>query len=113
MTTTVNGTNGVMTNGQPSSWQAKHQVPSHFIGGNHLDVAPPSAVKDFVQNSDGHSVITSVSIAKFAPAAYQRLTNAFFRFLLPITVSPQSKRSEMSENGPTKPSATRRPYSSQ
>jgi acetyl-CoA carboxylase/biotin carboxylase 1 len=73
MTTTVNGTNGATTNGQHSSWQAKHQVPSHFIGGNHLDAAPPSAVKDFVQNSDGHSVITSVSLARIAQVAYQVL----------------------------------------
>lgn len=63
MTTTVNGANGALRNGQHSSWQAKHQLPSHFIGGNHLDAAPPGPVKDFVQNSDGHSVITSVSTA--------------------------------------------------
>jgi acetyl-CoA carboxylase / biotin carboxylase 1 len=69
MTTTINGTNGAQTNGQYSSWQAKNQVSSHFIGGNHLDAAPPSSVKDFVQNSDGHSVITSVSIAEIVQAA--------------------------------------------
>lgn len=61
MTTTVNGTNGATTNGTHSSWQARHEVPPHFIGGNDLDAAPASAVKDFVQNCDGHSVITSVS----------------------------------------------------
>jgi acetyl-CoA carboxylase / biotin carboxylase 1 len=63
MSTLSNGTNGVLSNGHPSSWQAKHDVASHFIGGNHLDAAPASAVKDFVQKSDGHSVITSVSYA--------------------------------------------------
>ena len=56
-----NGTNG-LTNGHPSSWQAKHDLPSHFIGGNYLDNAPTSRVKDFVQQHDGHSVITSVGV---------------------------------------------------
>ncbi len=56
----ANGTNGALTNGHPSSWQAKHDLAPHFIGGNHLDAAPASAVKDFVQKYDGHSVITSV-----------------------------------------------------
>lgn len=55
-------TNGTTeTNGHGSSFAAKHNLPSHFIGGNHLGVAPPSSVKDFVAKSDGHSVITSVS----------------------------------------------------
>lgn len=44
----------------PSSLAAKHDLPSHFIGGNHLDAAPPSAVKDYVAKHDGHSVISSV-----------------------------------------------------
>lgn len=59
----VNGTNGTkpLANGHPSSWQAKHDLPDHFIGGNKLENAPPSSVKDFVQSNDGHSVITSVS----------------------------------------------------
>ena len=39
----------------------KQDIPSHFIGGNALESAPPSAVKDFVAAHDGHSVITSVS----------------------------------------------------
>ena len=69
MTTTVNGTNGVVTNGQHSSWQSKHEVHAHFIGGNHLDAASPGAVKDFVQNSDGHSVITSVSSLENTPSS--------------------------------------------
>jgi len=47
-------------NGNP---QANGQeIPSHFIGGNRLDQAPPSSVKDFVAAHGGHSVITSVSI---------------------------------------------------
>ena len=78
MTTTVNSANRNLTNGQHSLWQAKHQVPSHFIGGNHLDAAPPGVVKDFVQNSDGHSVITSVGIVKPLHAA--------FRFLMCVSL---------------------------
>src|SRR3954453_1334048 len=70
MTATVNGITDAMTNGQRSSWQSKHQVPAHFIGGNHLDAAAPGVVKDFVQNSEGHSVITSVSPAKLVRASF-------------------------------------------
>jgi acetyl-CoA carboxylase/biotin carboxylase 1 len=50
-------------NGHDSSSADKYNLPSHFIGGNHLDVAPPSSVKDFVANHGGHSVITSVSLS--------------------------------------------------
>lgn len=65
MAPTVNGVNGPrkssLVNGTTSSWQAKHKLAPHFIGGNRLENAPPSRVKDFVQEHDGHSVITSVS----------------------------------------------------
>ena len=47
-------------NGHPSSFAAKANLPSHFIGGNELANAPPSKVKDFVAAHDGHTVITSV-----------------------------------------------------
>jgi len=47
-------------NGAPSSYAAKHDIPSHFIGGNELSQAPPSKVKDFVGSNDGHTVITNV-----------------------------------------------------
>jgi acetyl-CoA carboxylase / biotin carboxylase 1 len=70
MPATVNGTTNAMANGHHSSWQAKHELPSHFIGGNHLDAASPSAVKDFVQKSDGHSVITSVSAGMAVPRSF-------------------------------------------
>lgn len=53
--------NGSSSNGHVSSRAAKHNLPSHFIGGNHLDAAPPSSVKDFVASHEGHSVISSVS----------------------------------------------------
>lgn len=45
----------------PSSYAARFNIPDHFIGGNRLEAAPPSAVKDFVAENDGHTVITSVS----------------------------------------------------
>ena len=50
------------SNGTPSSYAAKHNIPSHFIGGNELSQAQPSKVKDFVAAQDGHTVITSVSL---------------------------------------------------
>lgn len=52
-----------VTNGNPpvNGGSAKHNLPSHFIGGNALESAPPSKVKDFVAAHEGHSVITSVS----------------------------------------------------
>lgn len=54
---TANGT----ANGSPSSAAAKFDLPSHFIGGNQLGVAPPGKVKDFVAAHGGHTVITNVS----------------------------------------------------
>jgi len=57
-------TNGItvpVVNGHGSSYAAKHNLASHFIGGNHLEVAGAGLVKDFVANNDGHTVITSVS----------------------------------------------------
>lgn len=44
-----------------SSYAARFNLADHFIGGNRLEAAPPSAVKDFVADNDGHTVITSVS----------------------------------------------------
>lgn len=60
-------TNGAShTNGAPSSYAAKHNIAPHFIGGNHLQAAGPSKVKDFVQTCDGHTVITKVSFESHA-----------------------------------------------
>jgi len=58
-------TNGVtvpVVNGH-STYAEKHNLAAHFIGGNHLAVAESSRVKDFVASHDGHTVITSVSLA--------------------------------------------------
>lgn len=57
---TANGTSPSMTNGTHTSYAAKHNLAAHFIGGNHLAVAPAGPVKDFVAAHDGHTVITSV-----------------------------------------------------
>ncbi|KAJ5903321.1 acetyl-CoA carboxylase [Penicillium tannophilum] len=63
--------NGNSANG--SSIPAKDTIPSHFIGGNNIDVAPPSAVKDFVAKHGGHSVISSVLIANNGIAAVKEI----------------------------------------
>ena len=47
-------------NGHPSSYSAKFNLASHFLGGNHLGAAPHSKVRDFVAQHDGHTVITNV-----------------------------------------------------
>ncbi|RAL15126.1 acetyl-CoA carboxylase ACC1 [Aspergillus homomorphus CBS 101889] len=62
--------NGVV-NGQAGAKAAN--LPSHFIGGNHLDAAPPSSVKDFVAKHEGHSVISSVLIANNGIAAVKEI----------------------------------------
>ncbi|KAJ5988378.1 Acetyl-CoA carboxylase [Penicillium waksmanii] len=63
-----------VTNGNSSSVATKHdELPSHFIGGNRLDQAPPSSVKDFVVEHGGHSVITSVLIANNGIAAVKEI----------------------------------------
>ena len=54
----ANGVNGVSK--QTSNFSTQ-KLPSHFIGGNHLDAAPSSKVKDFVAANNGHTVISSVS----------------------------------------------------
>lgn len=62
---TVNGVNGVngtkLANGTSTKWQKDHKLKPHFYGGNSLANAAEGKVKDFVRNSDGHSVITNVS----------------------------------------------------
>jgi acetyl-CoA carboxylase/biotin carboxylase 1 len=67
----INGNgNGVKANGTvpimngTTSYAAKHKLADHFIGGNKLENAPPSRVKDFVAAHDGHTVITNVSTAQ-------------------------------------------------
>lgn len=64
---------GAVANGAPSSYAARHNLPSHFIGGNSLDVAPPGPVRDFVASNDGHTPITSVLIANNGIAAVKEI----------------------------------------
>lgn len=54
-------------NGFPSTYAAKYNLASHFIGGNQLPKAPPSKLKDFVQAHDGHTVITNVRVPRIPP----------------------------------------------
>lgn len=46
------------------------KVADHFIGGNKLENAPESKVKDFVAANDGHTVITNVSAPRGRDKAY-------------------------------------------
>ena len=72
----TNGVHGAGGKGIPShphsrvtsSYATKFNLAPHFIGGNRLDAAPASVVKDFVAENDGHTVITSVS-GKFEGSA--------------------------------------------
>ena len=57
-TSGVGAQNGV--NGK-ASYAPKHKLADHFIGGNKLENAPESKVKDFVASHGGHTVITNVS----------------------------------------------------
>jgi acetyl-CoA carboxylase/biotin carboxylase 1 len=60
---TANGANGrtvPRVNGK-ASYAETRRPADHFIGGNRLENAPPSSVKDFVAQNDGHTVITNVS----------------------------------------------------
>ncbi|RKF57668.1 Acetyl-CoA carboxylase [Erysiphe neolycopersici] len=55
------------------SYASRHQIADHFIGGNKLENAPSSIVKDFVKTHDGHTVITSVLIANNGIAAVKEI----------------------------------------
>lgn len=46
------------------AYAEKHNLASHFIGGNKLENAPQSNVKDFVASHQGHTVITNVSLPR-------------------------------------------------
>ncbi|PHH70340.1 hypothetical protein CDD82_7201 [Ophiocordyceps australis] len=56
-----------------ASYAQKHKLADHFIGGNKLEKAPPSKVKDFVALNDGHTVITNVLIANNGIAAVKEI----------------------------------------
>ncbi|KAG2224710.1 hypothetical protein INT45_009025 [Circinella minor] len=48
-------------------------VPSHFLGGNSIDSAPQGAVRDFVKQHEGHTVISKVLIANNGMAAMKEI----------------------------------------
>jgi hypothetical protein len=56
----ANGNRIVPQSNGKATYAEKHRLASHFIGGNRLENAPPSKVKDFVAEHDGHTVITNV-----------------------------------------------------
>ncbi|KAI0594568.1 acetyl-CoA carboxylase [Biscogniauxia sp. FL1348] len=69
----VNGTRTVPVVNGKATWSEKHKVADHFIGGNRLENAAPSKVKDFVAAHDGHTVITNVLIANNGIAAVKEI----------------------------------------
>ncbi|KAJ2988249.1 hypothetical protein NUW58_g4081 [Xylaria curta] len=69
----VNGNRTVPVSNGKASWAERHKVADHFIGGNRLENAPPSKVKDFVAAHDGHTVITNVLIANNGIAAVKEI----------------------------------------
>jgi acetyl-CoA carboxylase/biotin carboxylase 1 len=56
----ANGNRVVPQSNGKATYAEKHKLAGHFIGGNRLENAPPSKVKDFVAEHDGHTVITNV-----------------------------------------------------
>lgn len=56
--------NGVVVpqNTGKQTYAQLHQIADHFIGGNKVENAKDSKVKDFVIANSGHTVITNVSI---------------------------------------------------
>ncbi|KAL2017532.1 hypothetical protein VTK56DRAFT_2024 [Thermocarpiscus australiensis] len=69
---TRNGVTVPQVNGK-ATYAEKHNLAPHFIGGNRLENAPPSKVKDFVASHDGHTVITNVLIANNGIAAVKEI----------------------------------------
>lgn len=56
--------NGVVVpqNNGKQTYAELHNIADHFIGGNKVENAKDSKVKDFVIANNGHTVITNVSI---------------------------------------------------
>ncbi|KIH92458.1 acetyl-CoA carboxylase [Sporothrix brasiliensis 5110] len=72
VTVKANGAAAPTANGK-ASYASKHKLADHFIGGNKLENAPESKVKDFVASHDGHTVITNVLIANNGIAAVKEI----------------------------------------
>ncbi|KAI2642937.1 acetyl-CoA carboxylase [Xylaria nigripes] len=69
----ANGGRTVPVANGKATWAETHPVADHFIGGNRLENAPPSKMKDFVAAHDGHTVITNVLIANNGIAAVKEI----------------------------------------
>ena len=61
MADAVSGAVNGHANGAPSSYAAKFNLASHFIGGSELSKAPPSKVKDFVAAIFGTVLLAKTS----------------------------------------------------
>lgn len=70
---TANGSRTVPVSNGKASYAEKHRLPEHFIGGNRLENAAASKIKDFVASHDGHTVITNVLIANNGIAAVKEI----------------------------------------
>ncbi|KAF4472190.1 acetyl- carboxylase [Fusarium albosuccineum] len=57
----ANGRSVPYVNGKVS-YAEKFNIADHFIGGNRVENAPPSKVKDFVAQNGGHTVITNLRV---------------------------------------------------
>ena len=62
MTQVPNGLHEASAGNGKLSYAERHKIASHFIGGNCLENAETSKVKDFVAAHDGHTVITNVCL---------------------------------------------------
>ncbi|KAH8197052.1 hypothetical protein TruAng_008803 [Truncatella angustata] len=69
----VNGNRTVPQANGKASYAEKHRIADHFIGGNKIQNAASSEVKDFVVAHDGHTVITNVLIANNGIAAVKEI----------------------------------------
>ncbi|KAH6977990.1 hypothetical protein EDB82DRAFT_503104 [Fusarium venenatum] len=120
----ANGRSVPYVNGK-QSYAEKFNIADHFIGGNRLANAPPSKVKDFVGQNDGHTVITNVRKFPLEQDSTDfrqprqsdllvaaQLTQSFDRSSLPTTVSLPLRRFDQSENGLTRRLATSEPFTS-
>ena len=77
---TPNGANGrsvPYVNGK-ASYAEKYNIADHFIGGNRVETAAPSKVRDFVAQNGGHTVITNVSYSHCPLRPAQRSQSGAF-----------------------------------
>ncbi|ORY59295.1 acetyl-CoA carboxylase [Pseudomassariella vexata] len=69
----ANGSRTVPVSNGKASYAEKHRIADHFIGGNKLENAPSSKIKEFVAAHDGHTVITNILIANNGIAAVKEI----------------------------------------